>query len=361
MPRPARLSATLLASAALATLTLSNPARAQGVEVVTTIKPVHSLVAGVMGGTGQPGLIVEGAGSPHRFAFRPSHARMMERARVVFWVGPELETFMEQPLANLTADAKVVALGEAEGLVRLGLREGGAWDAHDHGHDDGHGHGHGHDHGHSHDAAHDHKHDHDHGHDHDHDHSHDAKHDHDHGHGHAHASETDAHFWLDPRNAIAWTNAIADALSAADPANATTYRANAATQIAELTTLEAELRQTLAPVADMPFIVFHDAYQYFEARFGLSAAGSITVSPETPPGAQRLREIRARITEAGAACVFSEPQFEPRVVSVVIEDTPARTGVLDPLGAELAVGPGLYPALLRDLASDLTSCLKPAG
>ena len=351
MPRPVRLSSALLASAAFLTATLANAGQAGAVEVVATIKPLHSLVAGVMGDTGQPGLIVEGAGSPHRFAFRPSHARMLERAGVVFWVGPELETFMEQPLANLSANAKVVALGEAEGLVRLGLREGGAWDGHDHAHDAGHDHGHGH----SHDA----KHDHGHGH------SHDAKHDDGHGHGddhgHAHDSEADAHYWLDPRNGVAWTNAIADALSTADPANASAYRSNAAAQIAALTALEAELREAVAPVTDTPFIVFHDAYQYFEARFALNSAGSITVSPETPPGAQRLREIRARIAETGAACVFAEPQFEPRVVSVVIEDTPARAAVLDPLGADLADGPDLYATLLRDLARDLTTCLKPAG
>jgi hypothetical protein len=114
MSRPARLSSALLASAAFLTAALANTGQAGAVEVVATIKPLHSLVAGVMGDTGQPGLIVEGAGSPHRFAFRPSHARMLERAGVVFWVGPELETFMEQPLANLSGNAKVVALGEAE-------------------------------------------------------------------------------------------------------------------------------------------------------------------------------------------------------------------------------------------------------
>jgi len=322
-----RFRLALLASACAFTL----PAQALALEAVASIKPVQSLLAGVMGDTGKAGLIVEGAGSPHSYALKPSQARALQNARLVVWVGHELEVFLEEPLEHLGGKARVLTLSDVEGITRLEQREGGAFDAHSHG--DEHEHG----------EEHDHKHDH-------------AK-EHAEEHEHEHGEEVNAHFWLDPNNAIIWTGAIAKALAELDPANAATYQANAERQVAGLKALEAELKAALAPVAGKPFIVFHDAYQYFEERFGLTAAGSITVSPETAPGAQRLTEIRAKLQETGAVCVFAEPQFEPRVISVVTEGTKARTGTLDPLGADLAVGPDLYAALLRKMAASFTSCL----
>jgi len=305
------------------------PAQALALDAVASIKPVQSLLAGVMGNTGKAGLIVEGAGSPHSYALKPSQARALQNARLVVWVGPDLEVFLEEPLEHLGGKARVLTLSGVEGITRLEQREGGAFEAHSHGE--------------AHDDDHDHAKDHDDGHDHE--------------HGHEHGEEVNAHFWLDPNNAIIWTGAIAKALAELDPANAATYQANANRQIAGLKALDAELKAALAPVAGKPFIVFHDAYQYFEEHFGLKAVGSITVSPETAPGAQRLTEIRAKIRESGAVCVFAEPQFEPRVISVVTEGTKASTGTLDPLGADLAVGADLYAALLRNMAASFTSCL----
>lgn len=319
----------LLATACAFTL----PAQALALEAVASIKPVQSLLAGVMGDTGKAGLIVDGAGSPHGYALKPSQARALQNARLVVWVGHELEVFLEEPLEHLGGKARILTLADVDGITKLEQREGGAFEAHSH--EDGQKHGE----------------------EHDHDHAKEPAKGHDHEHGHEHGEEVNAHFWLDPNNAIIWTGAIAKTLAELDPANATTYQANAEKQIAGLKTLEAELKATLAPVAGKPFIVFHDAYAYFEGRFGLTAAGSITVSPETAPGAQRLSEIRAKIQETGALCVFAEPQFEPRVISVVTEGTKARTGTLDPLGAELTAGPDLYAALLRNMAASFTACL----
>lgn len=310
------LTAALTAAAAL-------PAHAEVPKVVVSIKPIHSLVASVMHGMGEPTLLVRGGASPHSYTMKPSDAKALSAADLVVWVGPELESFLEKPLKANAPKATRLTLMDLKGLTLLETREGGAWEAHDHGHKGGH----------------DHKHDHK-------------------GHDHAEEhEELNSHIWLDPANARAIVTATAEALAAKDPASAETYRTNADRTLQQLDALDAELKAALAPVKDKPFVVFHDAYQYFEARYDLSAVGSITVSPDRRPSAKRLSAIRAKIGGLGAACVFAEPQFEPALVQTVVEGTKAKTGVLDPEGTELQEGETLYPTLLRNLAASLRGCL----
>ena len=315
------MSRTPLTLAALATMLLTGTAWAAPAVVAST-KPIHSLVAAVMGDLGSPTLLVKGANSPHTYSLRPSDAAALESADIVFWTGHGMELFLADALDTLSTDAQVVELAESPGITLLPVREGGAFEAHMHE-----------------------------GEDHDHE---EADHDHDHDHEHG---EGDMHFWLDPQNARLMVTQIATVLAEADPENAATYNANAEAELVRLDELGEELRQTLAPIADKPFIVFHDAYQYFEARFGLTVAGSITVSPEAMPGAARIDELRSKVKELGATCVFAEPNFEPAIVSTIIENTEARAGTLDPEGAALTEGPNLYPELLRGLARGLVDCL----
>jgi zinc transport system substrate-binding protein len=306
-------------------------------DVVVSIKPIHSLVAAIMKGVGEPKLIVDGAASPHTFSLKPSNAAAIEGADVVFWVGPGIEAFLEKPLDALAASATVIELEDAPGLEKLRFRESGAFEAHDHGHEAEEAHELG---------AQEHS---DHGHevaDH-------AGHDYHDDHG-----GFDTHLWLDPMNAKAMAEEIEKALVGADPANASTYQANGAALMKDLDALDVELAATIAPVKDKPFIVFHDAYQYFEHRYGVSVAGSITVSPETMPGAERIDQIHRKVKQLGATCVFAEPQFEPKLVAVVTEGTPARSGTLDPEAATLKSGPGLYFELMRGLASSMKNCLS---
>lgn len=286
--------------------------------VIASIKPVHSLVASVMGDVGEVKLLVTGGASLHTHALKPSDARAVAGADLLFWVGPVLESFLAKPLAA-NPPKQAVALMESPGIKLLEAREGGAWDSHDHSH------GHNHDHGHSH--AHD---------------------DHD---------EMNAHIWLDPQNARALVAVIAEALSKADPSRAAVYQANATATDERLQALDAELKATLAPVAGRPFVVFHDAYPYLEARYGLNAVGSVTVDPDRRPSAKRLTALRARLAGLSAACVFAEPQFEPALVDTLIEGSSARKSVLDPEGAGFEPGPDLYPAMMRELASSLVECL----
>lgn len=322
---------------ALAGLIFQAPvaARAQEApEVAVSVKPLHALVSAVMLGVGVPKLIVGGSASAHTYSLKPSNARDLQAAKLVFWLGPNFEHFLTEPLESLSSNATVVALDDTPGLVMLPFREGGAFEADEHGHEDEAGHDH------AGEAAHD-------------DHAAEAAHD-DHD---DHGGAKDLHFWLDPRNADLMVEQIRQALSAADPAHATQYDANAKALEANLIALDAELQVSLAPLKDKPFVVFHDAYQYFEKRYGLRVVGSITVSPETPPGAERVREIHDKIQSLGATCVFSEPQFEPKLVSVVMEGSKAKAGTLDPEGSTLPEGPDLYFKLMRGLATSLTDCL----
>jgi zinc transport system substrate-binding protein len=291
------------------------PATAQAQpRVVASIPPVHSLVAGVMDGVGTPALLVPPTASAHTYALRPSEARLLSEAQVVFWIGPVYETFLEKPLGALAGKARTVRLADAPGIAILPARAGGAWE------------------GHSHDG-------------------------HDHRHGAKGNAEPDGHLFLDPVNAKAMVPAIAEALAAADTANAARYRANALALGSRLDALDGELRGILAPVRARPFILFHDAAQYLEKRYGLNAVGSITVSPERQPGAQRLQRLRRKIDQLGAVCVFAEPQFEPTLLQTVVERTKARTGVLDYLGIVVPPGPDAYAETMRALARSLAECL----
>ena len=311
------LSTLLTGTMSALVATTALPAWAEAPKVVVSIKPIHSLVASVMHGVGEPVLLVRGGASPHSYTMKPSDAKALSAADLVVWVGPELEGFLEKPLQANAPKATRLTLMDLKSLTLLQAREGGAWEPHDHGHE-----------------HHDHK-----------------------DHAHEDHEELNSHIWLNPANARAIVTATADALAAKDPADAEVYRTNADRTLQALDALDAELKATLAPLKDKPFVVFHDAYQYFEAHYDLSAVGSITVSPDRRPSAKRLSAIRAKIAGLNAACVFSEPQFEPTLVRTVVEGTKAKTGVLDPEGADLPEGEALYPTLMRNLAASLRGCL----
>ncbi len=322
------LDAGLFSCAVLAAvLRFAGPAAASDIKVVATIKPIHALVAQVMAGVGTPALLVSGAASPHTYAMKPSDVRALQSANVFFRVSEAVEPFTAKVITSLPETVRVVTLADAPGIELLDARTGNTFEAHHHDdHDD------------THEAA---------GHEDHGDDDHDA---------HRHASR-DGHVWLDPENAKKMAAEIARVLAEASPENAAKFKANAARLIAEIDTLEAAIADELAPVKGRPFVVFHDAYQYFERRYGLNALGSITISPEVHPSAKRLTEIRRKIATLGAACVFAEPQFQPKLVDAVIEGTDARSGTLDPEGALVAPGPDAYSVLLKSLAAGLKSCL----
>jgi len=311
-------AATILASAVAATPVLAEPS------VAVDILPVHSIVARIMQGVAEPSLIMQPGASPHAYTMRPSEARSLQDAGLVVWVGPDLTPWLEDPIENLAPAATRVTLQDAPDVRLLPIRVGGPFEPDEH--------------------AHGHEHADDHDHDHDHDHNHDT-------------DRHDGHLWLNPDNAVAAARAVADALGKLDPENAEAYASNAEGFAIEMSTLSRQIEDRLEPVRGQGFLVFHDAYQYFEDRFDIAATGSVALQEGVPPGAARVAEIHDLVQDEQIVCAFTEPQFEPKLLETVIDGADLRTGVLDPIGATLRTGPGLYPELMRRLTDSLADCL----
>lgn len=275
-------------------------------KVVVSIKPLHSLVASVMDGVGKPALLVKGNASPHTFSLKPSSARLLQEADLVFWVGSDLEQFLTRPLASLAAGAIRIALGD---LKEEESEEGGS-----------------------------------------------SSEDHEH-HDEAHQHAADAHVWLNPDRAMLMLGAIAEQLITLDPVHAQSYKDNAKVASDRILGLSLEIEQHLEPWLDVSYIVFHDAYGAFEERFSITGAIPFLLNPESGSGADRIQRMRTAIKREGAVCLFVEPQFGSAIVDVIGEGTNIRRGVLDPLGGELEEGPDLYYDLLSNLADELVRCL----
>ncbi|MDA9105906.1 zinc ABC transporter substrate-binding protein [Candidatus Pelagibacter sp.] len=345
-----------LISTLIGLLTFSTLAKAD-LKVVTSIKPIHSLASYIMDGVGSPGLIVDGYNSPHSFQLKPSHAKMLEQADIIFWIGEDLENFLEKPLDTIAKKAEKIELLEIKGIKKLKFRERNIFEEHDaHGHDakkeehdddDDHGHDakkeeNDDDDDHGHDAK---KKEHDD----DDDHGHDAKkeeHDDHEGHGHG---EYDPHIWLDPINAKVILNEITEHLIENDSKNAAAYKSNLTKALAKIDKLIIDV--ITETNMDLSYVVFHDAYQYYENRFNINILGAMTVNPDVMPGAEQIHEIHEVIEHDNVSCILSEPQFNPDIIKSIAKDTNVKTGVLDPLGANLKSGKDLYFDLIRNMSA----------
>ena len=303
--------------AALCAPSVPHGLSAQTPNVVVSLKPIHSLVAGVMGEAGKPRLLLKGTASPHTYQMRPSDARALSEADLIVWVGEAMETFLHRAVENLGSRSRVVTLHETPGISLLRNREGGIWE------DD------------------------------DHEEPHVDERD-DHGHEH---DEFNMHFWLDPDNAGRIVDEVAEALVFLDPARSATWRANAAATRKRIADLHASLDARLAPVRGHAFVVFHDAYQYFERAYGLNGKGAVAVDPARAPSAKRLSELRAALAEHKIRCMFTEPQFEPDLVRTVVEGSEVRTAVLDPVGADARPGPDAWSEIMHGLGDAMVDCL----
>ena len=316
------------------------------IKVVASIKPIHSLASYLMDGVGKPKLIVDGYASPHGFSLKPSHAKMLQEADIVFWVGEDIENFLVKPLGSIAKNAEKIELLDIKGLKKLKFRERNVFEGHDdHGHkEDDHD-----DHAKKEDG-HDDEHKDEHGHDDDH-----KKDGHDeHGHeGHAHG-EFDPHIWLDPLNAKVILKEMAKHLIENDQKNASVYKDNLKKANKDLDKLVKQVKSELNK--DFKSIVFHDAYQYFEKRFKVNVLGAFTVNTDVLPGAEQLKEIREIIEHDKVTCVFSEPQFNPDIINAVAKDMNISTGVLDPLGATLTPGKNLYFDLIKNMSKSFKGC-----
>ena len=313
----------------LSLLMIFTPANAE-IKVVTSIKPIHSLASYLMDGVGKPDLIVDGFNSPHGFSMKPSHAKMLQNADLIFWIGEDLESFLEKPLNSIAKKAEKIELIEIKGLNVLKFRERNIFDEHDH--DD-------------HAKKED---DHD-----DHDKKEDDHEDHDGHEGHGHG-EYDPHIWLDPINAKVILKEMTEHLIENDLKNASTYKSNLDKALNDIDKLTMDVMTESNESTSS--IVFHDAYQYFEERFNVKILGAFTVNTDVMPGAEQLSEIREIIEHDKVKCIFSEPQFNPDIIKVVAKDMNIKTGVVDPLGATLNPGKDLYFDLIRNMSASFKGC-----
>ena len=304
------MSRKLFSISAVAAL-LGSSAIAEVPNVSVDIAPLHSLVASVMNGVGVPNLIIPSSSSPHDHQLRPSEAKAMQDANLVFWMGEELTPWMENAVETLSSNASVTTLLKNDATSLLEFREGALFEAH--GHDD-------------------------------------DEHD-EHGHG-----SHDPHAWLSPINAKAWLDVIAAQLSSYDPENAGTYFTNAASTKSEIEMMIAEINLTLDPIRGGKFIVFHDAYQYFENDFDFRASGAISIGDASDPSPARIAKIQKRIRDEEINCVLAEPQFKANLVQTVMEGSQANTNVIDPLGVGLKPGVSLYNKLIKNMAQSLADC-----
>jgi len=279
--------------------------------IVASINPLHSIVTSIVGNTGNVSLLIESNTSPHNFALKPSHAKLLNNAEIFFYIDDQLESALKKTIKSLPKTVKVKKVSQFKNLKLLPVRENLNWE------EDGHGHNHDHDHG-----------------------------------------SFDIHFWLDTQNAIEIAKGVTQELSKLYPENINTYKKNAKKLITKIKTKDNSIKLKLKEVKNKPYIVFHDAYQYFEKAYNLNAIGSILLNPEQPPSPKRIIKIRSKIKTLNAYCVFKEPQFKAQIVNTVIENTNAKVGTLDPLGSNIVSGQDMYINLLDDLATNLKNCLK---
>ncbi len=291
--------------------------------VVVSIKPLHSLVAGVMGDSGKPSLVVSGDSSLHDFHLKPSQVRMLQNAKIVFYIDDDFETFLKSALAALPDAVRKSPLANQKGLNILKVRKGGVWENHPHDHD-----------------------------------NHDNHNNHD---NHANHDNQDNHLWLDPDNARLMVELIASELASVYPQNKSKYFANAKAVAERIAALDQRLKKELSASRGVPFIIFHDATQYFEQHYGLSAVGSITFEPDEAPSSQRIKKLREKIKESKVVCVFSEPYFSDKILTILREGNNVNSAILDPEATALAPDADLYFKLLENLASSFGKCLKRAA
>jgi zinc transport system substrate-binding protein len=275
-------------------------------QVVVSIAPIHALASAVMDGIGAPYLLVPPGGNAHQYTLRPSDARALANADYVFWIGSDLERFLDKPLKGIARRARKISLSDY--VEKLPLRDDGDWEHHDH-----------------HAGVDDHK--------------------------------FDPHVWLDPENAKRMAMEIAKQLSKADPARSTVYERNRFDLARSIDRAARDVDDILASVRSVPYVVFHDEYQYFETRFGMNSIGTITISPERPPSVARISMIRRKVRESGATCVFYDSNFKPKLVATITRGGAAKSAPLDSVGGGMTPGPQAYPKFLRLLAQQLKACL----
>ncbi len=289
--------------------------RAEGLSVVSSIPPIHSIVQTVVGDRGTASLLLEGSSSPHHFALKPSHARQLQAADALILVDFGLESFLKKPVASLP-NLQAVELSSAPGISLFDSREVGVLNLKS---SSGHTHNH-------------------------------AHHDHD--------TQDDLHLWLDPENGILMAAYLAEIFATLDPAGTDLYQANYQNFRKKMTLQIRRLKARLTPYQKKPYVVFHDAYQYFEKRFGLKEPGVLTLNPEMAASAKVVQQLRTYMQQHNVRCVFREPQFSSAILESLTEGLDVDIGIFDPLGASGTHSEAIYPQIIEDMADAFEQCVR---
>ena len=335
--------------------TVQSASFASDLRIVATIKPLHSIATAISADIAEPKLVIKGAKSPHGYRMKPSDAELFENADVLIWIGPQFESTLNSAVKNLSKQARVIEVDQIAEISRLPIRG----PAHDHGdeHHESHESG---DHNEHAEDEHDHD-EHEHAEDeHDHDEHEHAEDEHDHD-EHEHAEHDhgnwDLHFWLDTGNARVIAKSISNVLKQLEPDHHDQIQTNLNNFLNRLDDLDEYLEAATSPVRNLPYMVFHDAYQYMEKQWGMNYVGAVLFNPERNPGAKKIVETREIIVASGAVCIFKEPQFNPNIIETIAEGTSVKIGTLDPLGADIEAGADAYFTLMRNLIGSISDCL----
>ena len=293
--------------ATLVVFTASN-GQTKELNVVTSIKPIHSLVSRVMGDLGEPELLVQGGVTPHIFRMKPSDFRKVVNADVLFYISPKFETFLKSASTTNSNTLNTIAFAEQEGIILHPFRTSKIWFS-EGDIDDEHMH-----------------------------------------------SDMDLHIWLDPSNTRRIVTIIEETLSEIDPDNTITYVKNANLLIKELYEQEELIRELLRPLRDSPMIVYHDAFQYYEKAFSLRSFGAIQLKSDETPSVKHLTALKKIATERDVTCVLAIPGTHPRITMAVMGDTKAGYVVVDHLGQYLEPGPESYFQLMFEITQRILDC-----
>ena len=271
-------------------------------KVIASIKPVHSLVAGIMQGVGQPELLLSSNQSPHHYSLRPSERLKLARADLIFWIGPNMESFMPRLLHSIDNKTQLVSLVDTEGLTLLPVRLA--------------------------------------------DHHHENQH-----------TAIDAHVWMNTDNIEKMADEITRQLVSIDPANTRQYKNNNKILHKKIKTLRNELRLKLKD-KHSPFLTYHDGYQYFEQEFNLKNIGFISSGPELQPSAMHIQAMKKLIRRHSIQCIFYDAPSEPPIMTSLLTDSSARAIELDPTGIRLPAGKDTLWQIMRNLGENFQSCLQ---
>lgn len=274
-------------------------------EIVVTIKPIYSLLIGVSGARSKVGLLLKDNSSPHDYNLKPSQIKMLQDAKIIFYVDDNYETFLQKPLSELPSSIKKVNIIKDAKINTIPLKSVEIV-------------------------------------------KNDEK---------TSTLDYDVHFWLDPKNAIKIVKFFAKKLAEINPELREVYEKNAENMAGNLQQLDDELRSLFADVQQQPFLTYHDGYRYLSKAYNLKNLGSITQNHDGQLTPSEIANAKETIKKNKVKCLFDETQFNNKIVKQIVDETDIDSEELDPIAANLQNNHNQYFKMIRLLAYKMKNCL----